>query len=121
MNFTMNLSGAEKAQIEKALGETKIVRNEKAKTSCINRLLVCSYLQLMCRNPDGFPHKILRFRFFCARFRRTTYNCTPCATKSNTPNDFISPLCGEAKKAQTEKADKGMIRSFIRHKLHKSR
>ncbi len=33
MNFTMNLSGAEKAQIEKALGEAKIVRTEKAKTN----------------------------------------------------------------------------------------
>ena len=84
-------------------GSAKIVRNEKAKTSCINRLLVCSYLQLMCRNPDGFLHKILRFRFFCARFRTATYACTPCATKSNTPNDFISPLCGEAKKRRPKK------------------
>ena len=63
----------------------------------------------------------LTFSVFCARFRRATYNCTPCATKSNTPNDFISPLCGEAKKAQIEKADKSNYRTFIRHKLHKSR
>ena len=30
MNFTMNLSGAEKAQIEKALGEAKKAQIEKA-------------------------------------------------------------------------------------------
>ena len=43
------------------------------------------------RNPYGFLHEIWRFRFFCARFRRTTCDCTPCATKSSAPNDFIYP------------------------------
>jgi hypothetical protein len=87
----------------------------------------------MCRNPDGFLHKHIRFRFFCARFRRTTYACTPCATKSNAPNDFISPQAGsakkaqtekalgEAKKAQTEKADKSVFWAFIQHKYKESR
>ena len=42
--------------------------------------------------------KEMIIRFFCARFRRATYNCTPCATKSNTPNDFISPHLGSAEK-----------------------
>ena len=33
---------------------------------------------------------------------------------------FISPQAGSAKKAQTEKADKSMIWTFIRHKYRKS-
>jgi len=89
------------------LVEAKIVRNEKTKTSKDNSFLVWHVLQVMCRNPDGFLHKHIRFRFFCARFRRTTYACTPCATKSNAPTDFISPQAREAKKAQTEKAKTG--------------
>ena len=36
-------------------------------------------------------------------------------------NSLDTHAGGRLKKAQTEKADKGMIRSFIRHKLHKSR
>ena len=40
MNFTMNLSGAEKAQIEKALGEAKKAQIEKAKTSFLITALV---------------------------------------------------------------------------------
>ena len=76
---------------------------------------------MMCRNPDGFLHKVKCFRFFCARFRRTTYACTPCATKSNAPNDFISPQAGSAKKAQTEKADKSVFWAFIQHKYKESR
>ena len=43
------------------------------------------------------------------------------ARRNRTLQTILSlPFAGRLK-AQTEKADKGMIRSFIRHKLHKSR
>ena len=48
-------------------------------------------------------------RFFYRRKPSLPYACTPCETKSNTPNDFISLRFGSAKKAQTEKADKSVI------------
>ena len=69
-------------------------------TSRVSTLLHLFYLSpFRCvKNPQGFLHEVLCFRFFCARFRRATYNCTPCATKSNTPNDFISPHLGSAEK-----------------------
>ena len=84
--------------ISPRFGSAKIVRTEKAKTSWAYQSFVCSTWREMGRNPDGFLHKVKCFRFFCARFRRTTYACTPCATKSNTPNDFISPRLGSAAK-----------------------
>ena len=63
------------------------------------------------KNPQGFLHEVLCFRFFCARFRRATYNCTPCATKSNTPNDFISPFSGRLKKRRPKKHSGRLILS----------
>ena len=99
--------------ISRRYGSAKIVRNEKAKTSCINRLLVCSYLQLMCRNPDGFLHKILRFRFFYRRKSPLPYNCTATWRFSTILHLFyLSPVRKGLKSADRKSENKFLNDGF---------